>query len=127
MKDDVRRLVTEEGRERLRIAKRQGNLCAACGRTLDADEPAYVEQFTFDKGNLRDRRALAQAASVQAPVGIECASPELLQQTEGQTPEPCAACGRGVFYRVSNSRRQRILCSLRCASRASRLALLSED
>ena len=126
MKDDSRRLVTEEGRERLRLAKRQGNLCAACGRTLDADEPAYIEQLTFDKGNLRDRRALAQAASVQAPVGIECASPEWLRQIEGQDPERCMGCGRGVYYRVASPRRQRTLCSLRCASRASRLALLSE-
>jgi hypothetical protein len=127
MKDDGRRLVTDAGRERVRMAKQHGNLCAVCGRALDPDEWAYIERFTFEKGNLRDRRALAHSASIQAPVGIECASPEWLRQIEGRAPEHCMGCGRGVHYRVANSRRRRPLCSLRCASRASRSVPLSED
>ena len=106
MSDEVRRLMTEEQRERLYLARRRGGMCAACGRALGADETVYIEQFE------------GPGSWVTAPVGIECASPELLEQTKGQQPERCAGCGRGVYYRMASSRRQQTLCSRYCVTRA---------
>ena len=89
---DPRRLATDEERERLYAAKNRGGCCAACGRTLVADEPVYFERFVFwQVGPTR--------LTTQAPVGRECASPEALARTTGQEPERCAGCGRGLFYR----------------------------
>ncbi len=47
MSDDVRRLTTEEQRERLHLARQRGGLCAACGRVLSDGEPVYVERFVI--------------------------------------------------------------------------------
>jgi hypothetical protein len=105
MSDEVHRLTTEEQRERLHLARRQGGPCAACGRVLGDDEAVYIERFA-------DRRSW-----VTAPVGVECASPELLEQTKGQQPERCAGCGRGVYYRSARSIRHQALCSRVCGAR----------
>ena len=106
MSNEVRRLMTEEQRQRLFLARRRGGLCAACGRVLSDKEAVYIEQFRDDRGIL-----------VTAPVGVECASPAFLDDTQGQEPERCAGCGRGVYYRVANTRRARALCSRYCAAR----------
>jgi hypothetical protein len=103
--DDLRRLTTEEQREQLFTARRRGGMCAACGRVLSADEPAYIERFVVG------------GTWAAAPVGVECASPELLQQVAGQEPERCAGCGRGVYYRMASSRRRQALCSRACGVR----------
>ena len=101
-------VTTEEQRERLYTARREGSLCAACGRTLSADETVYIERFAV---------VGVHAASVHAPVGVECISPELLQETERKQPERCAGCGRGVYYRTTYSARHRALCARPCANR----------
>ena len=105
MSADLRRLTTEEQRERLHLARRRGGMCAACGRALGADETVYIERFS-DRGS-----------RTEAPAGIECASPELLKQTKGQQPERCAECGRGVYYRATNTKRRQALCSRACGAR----------
>src|SRR5688500_3524009 len=98
-------------------ARRQGDLCAWCGKRLDDGETVYIEQFLTGERPSERQGTGAHRSIASAPVGSECASPELLKQTEGQTPEPCALCGRGVFYREARSRRQQTICSRRCGSR----------
>jgi len=104
--DDVRRLTTDEQRERFQAARRRGGLCAACGRTLGDDEVVYIESFTIG------------GTYASGPVGIECASAELLRDAKDREPEQCAGCGRGMHYRLADSRRRRALCSRNCANRA---------
>ena len=91
---------------RFHEARRTAELCAACGRDIVVGETVYIERFTL--GTL----------TMYGPVGIECASTELLERTQHQKPERCAVCDRGVFYRAAYRRRQRILCSQLCAGRA---------
>jgi hypothetical protein len=117
--DDVLQVTTEEQRERLHAARNRGGMCAACGRVLTDDETVYIERFVVDTRKLHAGRLQAGGTNAQGPVGIECASPELLQENEGETPEWCAGCGRGVFYRTANAKRRRALCSRRCAGRAN--------
>jgi hypothetical protein len=98
-------------------ARRQGGLCAWCGKGLDDGETVYVEHFlTGERPSERQGTGVPRSIA-SAPVGSECASPELLEQTAGQAPEPCAHCGRGVFYREARARRQQTICSGRCGSR----------
>ena len=101
-----RNLTADWQRERLHLARRRGGLCAGCGRTLSNGETIYIEQFVDDRG-----------IKVTAPVGVECTSEKLLDDTQGQEPEHCAWCGRGVFYRAGHWKRQQALCSRACAAR----------
>jgi hypothetical protein len=104
LSDDLRRLTTEERREQLYTARRYGGMCASCGRVLSADETVYIERFA------------GGGTWAEGPVGVECASPELLHQVAGQEPERCAGCGRGVYYRGASTKRQRALCSRYCGT-----------
>jgi hypothetical protein len=104
-------LTTEEQRERFHLARKRGGRCGACGRPLDPDEAVYIERF--EVGPLIGRRV-----SATAPVGAECASRGFLEEMEGQNPERCAGCGRGVYYRTASSRRRQALCSRDCGTRA---------
>jgi hypothetical protein len=117
--DDVLQVTTEEQREQLHAARNHGGSCARCSRTLGDGETVYFESFLVDTRKLRARSETGSATISRAPVGIECASPELLEQTEGQAPAPCVGCGRGVYYGAGHSRRHRALCSRRCAGRAN--------
>ena len=85
MSDDVRRVTTEEQRERLYTAKRLGEHCAACGRPLGVDEPSYVELFM-----------VTRRVPAEAPVGAECASTAFLEELGWRAPERCIGCGRGL-------------------------------
>ena len=117
----MRRLTTDEQRERFYAAKDRGGLCAACGRPLGADEPVYIERVVVDRKLLAapGARWSHRSAYRDAPLGEECASPEFLARTQGQTPEPCEHCGRPVYYDVARARRLRTLCSMRCTDRVS--------
>jgi hypothetical protein len=108
--DDVRRITTEEQRERFYLARKQGGQCVACSRALGADETVYVERF--EAGPLAGRLVYATA-----PVGAECVSPWFLDEMEGQEPERCAGCGRGVYYRRPSARRHQALCSRVCGAK----------
>jgi hypothetical protein len=110
MTDDARRALTEEERARIHAARRAGGLCGLCGRALAEGEPIWMERLEVgdDYGRVRHWRA---------PVGRECALPEVLSATEGVAPEPCVVCGRGVYYQTPNSRRRLAHCSRRCAGR----------
>jgi hypothetical protein len=109
--DEPRRLTTEERRERFHTARNRGGRCAACSRVLGADETVYIEQFVI--GPVGGRGGTAYG-----PVGVECTSPDFLYETQGQEPERCAGCGRGVYYRTVDVRRHRALCSRWCGPRA---------
>ena len=108
MSESRLRIETEDERERLHAARRDAEMCAACGRRLGADETIYLERFAVVRSYLF------------APVGEECASHELLAWTAGAEPERCAGCGRGIHYRMNLSTRHRALCSKRCRVRTDR-------
>src|SRR4051812_32113852 len=118
MSDLVHRFTTDEERERLYAARNRGGLCAACGRALDDDEPAYIEQILLERKPLTAPGAWWPRRIVywDAPLGAECASPGFLTSTQGRTPEQCDGCGRPVYYALGRAGRQRALCSKRCAS-----------
>ena len=120
MSDGPRRLTTEEQRERLYRAKGDGDVCAACGRQLGADDVIYIECFAvpFKAALYRDGRT----ATVWGPVGAECASQGFLHDTRNRQPERCAGCERRMYYRQVRRDRQRALCSKRCAYHASAAA-----
>ena len=99
----------ERRRARIHAARHDGGLCAGCGRALAADEPVWWESFTA-----ADRGARAR---LWAPVGRECASPELLRATAGKEPAWCRACGRGVYRRAASRAQDRVLCSRLCRQR----------
>jgi hypothetical protein len=103
---NVRHLTTEEQWEQFHEARRARGMCAACGRPLGPDEPVYIEMLT---GNGR---------TVKGPVGAECTSEELLDDTHGREPERCVGCSRPMHYRVAHARRQQAVCSVRCRSRS---------
>jgi hypothetical protein len=126
MSDGVRQITTEEQREQLHDARNRGGRCAACGRDLADDETVYIEKFMVDTRKLVDRGRTGTASSAQGPVGIECASSELLEEAEGKTPERCAGCGRPVVYGAASARRQRALCSKRCSGRAVKARHMAE-
>jgi hypothetical protein len=117
--DERLRVVTEEQRERFHTARNQGGMCAACGRTLQAAEAVYHEQFFLGVKRLPKRNVTVYASASYGPVGAECASPELLQQTDGVESEQCAGCGRPVYYRSTRSARGQALCSRRCGRRVA--------
>jgi hypothetical protein len=122
MSNEQLSVTTEEQRERLHAARNRGGMCAACGRALDDQETVYIERFTVDTRKFVARRGTGRGSEASAPVGIECASPDLLLQTAGQEPERCAGCDRSVFYRAASSRRHRALCSRLCTGRANTAA-----
>ena len=109
---------TDEQIGLMHTARNRGGICAWCGRDVDDGETVYVERFTIGAKRPSWHGGVNYRATAHAPVGAECASPELLEQTAGRSPEPCAGCGRGVFYRQSRPLRQQALCSRRCAGRA---------
>lgn len=110
--ETARQLVTEEDRQQFQAARRTGGVCAACGRPLADGESVWHERFVM----LGSPRAVYWAT-----VGRECASPELLAETEGTAPEPCIWCGRPVHYSLDpvkpGNARTRALCCRRCGSR----------
>jgi hypothetical protein len=117
--EGYRRVVTEEQRDRMYAARRQGGMCAWCGKALGADETLYIERFLIGNRRLYGSDTVVHATDAYAPVGAECASPELLERTAGTEPERCAMCGRGVYYRLSRATRHQAACSKRCATRAA--------
>jgi len=102
-------------------ARRRGGRCCWCGRSLDDGETVYFERLLIGERQRRPDGPVTHWSAGREPVGIECASPELLAQTEGQTPERCAQCGRGVVYPQARSTRHQVTCSHRCASRLAML------
>ena len=112
MRDEPHRLLTDEQRDWLHVAKNRGGHCAACGRALDAGEPVYFQRFVFwQVGPTR--------LTTQAPVGRECVSSRTLARATDQEPERCAGCGRDVFYRQARGDRRRAFCSRACRNRAA--------
>ena len=110
MTDEARRVLTEEERARIQEAKWNGRLCALCGRALAEGEMFWLEWITIHGGH-------GDVSRWRAPVGAKCASPAFRTATEGEQPERCAGCGRGVYYQTSHPRRHVAACSKRCASR----------
>ena len=122
MSDDARRsndTVADVGddaerrRALIHAARARGDTCAGCGRALAAGEPVWWAAFAV-------RGLYGRRTRRRAPVGRECAPPELVRATEGREPEPCLGCGRAIRYGVTSSRRRLAICSKRCAGRYRR-------
>ena len=111
MGDDSPRPLTEEERVLARTARIDGGVCGWCGKLLAASGAVWVERV--------DAYATGRT-SRWVPVGAECASPAFRAETEGEEPERCAGCGRGVYDRSVDARRRRASCSERCAGRHQR-------
>jgi len=97
-------------------AKKEGGICAACGRVLAADEPVWRER-------LASRAAWSSyfgLAHRWALVGRECATPEILEANEGQEPVACLGCGRGIHYAGALASRRSTVCSRRCRATVRR-------
>ena len=107
MGDDVRRPLSEEGRARIHAARRDGGICAACGRELVEGETIWMERLTV-------RGEYGDMSYWHVPLGAECITPETVRNTCKVQPERCVGCGRGVYYRSSSGRRRRALCSRAC-------------
>ena len=99
------RIETEEDRDRLHAARHDAGMCAACGRPLRAGETVYIERFVVVRSYLH------------APVGRECASPELLARAAGTGPERCGGCGRGIYYGAERTTRRQAACCRVCRGR----------
>ena len=112
MTDDARRVLTEEERARVRLARPYGLVCGSCGAPLAEGEPVWIQRLGV--GPTSGGRG---AIYWRAPVCESCAAPSFRAQTEGADPEPCAACGRGVYYQSTHPRRRFVLCSKRCGGR----------
>ena len=111
MSDDARRELTDEEQARIQVTRRDGGMCAWCGRALAAGETVWMERIAID------RVYGGRAASWRVPIGAECASPAFRAATEEMEPERCAGCGRGVYYQTGHRPRGVALCSKRCGSR----------
>ena len=115
MSDDARRVLTEEERVLVRIAKAYGLVCGSCGRPLAEGETVWIQRLGI--GPTSSGRG---AIYWRAPVCAACASPAFRAETAGAEPERCAGCGRGVYYGVGARRRRLALCSRTCGSRYRR-------
>jgi hypothetical protein len=110
---------TPEQIDLMHTARSQGGLCGWCGRQLDPAETVYVERFLTGVKQPIWHGVAAHRSITTAPVCAECASPELLEQTAGQSPESCAWCGRGVFFGQALTLRKRPTCARYCANRVT--------
>ena len=108
MSDDARRVLTEEERARIHAARRDGGICALCGR-------AFVDGETIWMARVAIYGEYGESTRWRVPVGAECASPELVRATCSAEPERCAGCGRGVYYPFAHPHRRLAFCSKRCA------------
>ena len=115
MSDERRRRTEEEREAAIFEAKKEGGICAACGRVLAADEPVWRERLASRRG----WSAYFRPASRRALVGRECAAPETVEESEGREPVACRGCGRGLHYPVARSRRATV-CSTRCRATVQR-------
>jgi len=107
---DERRRPTEEERDAtIFAAKKEGGICAACGRVLSTDEPVWQRRLEVR----RDWGSYFSETHRWAFVGRECAAPETLEASEGRAPAACEGCGRGMHYAVARRRRATV-CSPRC-------------
>ncbi len=107
---DERRVVSNDEREAAIFeAKREGGICAACGRALSDDEPVWRQRLASRAGWGPHFRP----AHRWALVGRECATPEILEADAGQDPVACLGCGRAMHYLPAHGRRATV-CSHRC-------------
>ena len=122
MSDNVRRLTTDDERERLRVAKDLGGLCAVCGRTLGERERVYIRRVVIGTRLFGDPRGSGSSVFAESPVGAECAPPGLVTGDGGRDPAPCVGCGRHVSHAVRRPRRGRVACSLLCRRSAATMS-----
>ena len=107
---DERRVPNHEERDATIFeAKKEGGICAACGRVLSTDEPVWQRRLASRAG----WGPHFGPAYRWVFVGRECATPEVLEASEGRAPVACAGCGRGLHVAVGPGR-DATTCSTRC-------------
>jgi hypothetical protein len=118
--DDLRWVRTVAQTALMHEARAYGARCGWCGRGFQVPEPLCIERFRT--GEMRHRRdgPVTHRTISQAPVGQECASPELLHQLDRLTPDTCVNCGRAVYYRLPQWRQRVPCCSRLCSRRVQK-------
>ena len=109
MHDDSRPMTHDERDAAIFEAKKEGGICAACGRVLSTDEPVWQRRLDVR----RDWGSYFSETHRWAFVGRECAAPDALEESEGREPVACEGCGRGMHYPVARRLRATV-CSERC-------------
>ena len=115
MSDERRRPTEEERDATIFAAKKEGGICAACGRVLSADEPVWQRRLEVR----RDWGSYFSETHRWAFVGRECAAPDALEESDGREPIACEGCGRGMHYPVARRLRATV-CSHRCQAAVQR-------
>ena len=110
MTDDARRALSEDERTLIQAARARGDVCAGCGRALAVGEPVWWAAFAVSG-------AYGRRSRQWAPVGRECAPPELVREAEAKGPERCLGCARDIYYGSIGYPRDLVLCSKRCRGR----------
>ena len=109
MYDDSRPMTDDERNAAIFAAKKEGGICAACGRVLSADEPVWRRRLESRAG----WGPHFEPAYRWVFVGRECATSEAVEASEGRAPVACAGCGRGLHAAVGPGLRA-TACSTRC-------------
>ena len=113
---DERRVPNHEEREApIFEPKKEGGICAACGRVLSADEPVWRRRMASRLG----WGSHFSQTYRWVFVGRECAPPEAVEASDGATPVACGGCGRGLHVAVAPGRGA-TACSTRCQAAAQR-------
>jgi len=108
--DEPRPMTHEEREAAIVEAKRDGGMCAACGRGLTASEPVYRRRLAAREG----WSAYLQPVYCWAFVGRECATPEVREASEDEEPVAYAGCGRDIYHAGAPASRRVVACSQRC-------------
>ena len=74
MSDERRRPTEEERDATIFVAKKEGGICAACGRVLSTDEPVWQRRLEVR----REWGSYFSETHRWAFVGRECAAPDLV-------------------------------------------------
>ena len=106
---EERRLLSDEAWARIVEAKLDGGICAACGRTLDVREPVWRRRVV----PRREWTSYFSEVNGWAFVGRECATPDVLRETEGREPVTCRGCNREMHIAPAPGPRPTV-CSNRC-------------
>ena len=119
--DSECRPLTEEERARVLAARDRGGLCCLCGRMLAPDEAVWLRRIVADLGYSVSRKPARRGSRDtpvywQVPVGRECVAADVLRALDGEAPDRCITCGRGV-YCPPDGRRRVVACSSRCRRR----------
>jgi len=108
---DERRRPTDAGRDgAIAEVEQEGVRCAWCLKRLSEVEPMWHRRLVT-----RERwRAYFHLTDCWAFVCCGCATPEMLRESQGQVPEACTGCGRGIYHAGILASGRGTVCSRAC-------------